>query len=271
MKIIIKKVSAVILLLATTLSIMVDGTFIPNNVVQASETAQKELEDWIDSGKSKTYNIYDVTGDGKSDTLKIKVGKKSVAVIVNGKKLYTKKATVFESVKVCLYKIEGEKPMLALCTDWYSDLFSVLLQYDSGKLVKQINMYSKKGFSWANSLKITRDKITVYYMEQYCTGNTTFAYTYTKRNGKWYSSKYGTYVQEEYSKPSLPVIKGFTAYNNIDLKEKAFSVKKGMKVKVKRCRVYKDEFYIEISCKGKTGWIKDFGNQAGVFEANFAG
>ena len=92
MKIIIKKVSAVILLLATTLSIMVDGTFIPNNVVQASETAQKELEDWIGSGKSKTYNIYDVTGDGKSDTLKIKVGKKSVAVIVNGKKLYTKKS-----------------------------------------------------------------------------------------------------------------------------------------------------------------------------------
>ena len=62
-------------------------------------------------------------------------------------KSYTqKKARVFDLLDVCLYKIEGEKPMLALCTDWYSDLFSVLLQYDSGKLVKQINMYSIKHF-----------------------------------------------------------------------------------------------------------------------------
>lgn len=271
MKIIIKKVSAVILLLATTLSIMVDGTFIPNNVVQASETAQKELDDWIDSGKSKTYNIYDVTGDGKSDTLKIKVAQNGVTIFVNGKKAYSRKNGDLNSIDVSLYKIENEVPILAINAGMDSSSYGVVLRYASGKLVKQFDLEDEKGFAFGRELRVASDKITAYFLRTYCVGTVYFAYTYTYKNGKWNCSKYGDYYLGEVGKKNIKVLKNFTTYKEPGLKSKAFTVKKGSSVKILKCRLYKDNMHIKLECKGKKGWIKDYGYDSEMFDGNFFG
>ena len=266
-----KKSLAAVMLAATVLGTTTEAAFVSNNTVYAAETAQRVMEETISVGNTKTYKQYDVTGDDKADTLKVKVGKKSVVLYVNGKKAYTQKASVFEDVMVSLYKMDGKTPMLALNSDWYSQIFSKLLQYKSGKFVQQINMSNARGFAWGRDLKITPNKITVNYMEEHCIGNSTFAYTYTKKNGKWNCSKYGKYVPESYNGSGISAIKSFPVYKNVDLKTKAFTVKNGANVQIKKCRVYKGKFYIQIAYKGKKGWIKDNGSQAGIFNAVFAG
>ena len=155
-----KKQLAAVLVAATVLGTAMEPAFISDNTVYAAQTAQNVLDETIEVGSSKTFKQYDVTGDGKADTLKIKATKKSVEVYVNGKKTYTKKTKTFEDVMVSLYTLKGKKPMLALNSDWYSQLFSTLLQYKSGKFVQQINMSNEKGFAFGRDLKITADKIT---------------------------------------------------------------------------------------------------------------
>lgn len=260
-----KKSLAAMMLAATVLGTAMEPALAPDNTVYAAETAQRVLNESISVGNSKTYKQYDVTGDGKADTLKIKAGENSVEVYVNTKKAYTKKASISEEVMVCLYTLDGQKPMLALNSDWYSQLFSTLLQYKSGKFVQQINMCNERGFAFGRNLTITANKITVNYEEQYCIGNATFAYTYTKKSGKWSSSKYGTYQPESYNKSGMTAIKNFPVYTSVNLKKKAFTVKSGANVKVKKCTVHKGKFYIQLAYKGKTGWIKDAGPQAGIF------
>lgn len=260
-----KKPLAAVLVAATVLGTAMEPAFISDNTVYAAQTAQNVLDETIEVGSSKTFKQYDVTGDGKADTLKIKATKKSVEVYVNGKKAYTKKTKTFEDVMVSLYTLKGKKPMLALNSDWYSQLFSTLLQYKSGKFVQQINMSNEKGFAFGRDLKITADKITVNYQEQYCIGNATFAYTYTKKSGKWSSSKYGKFVPESYNESKITAIKNFPVYTSVNLKKKAFTVKSGTNATVKKCTVHKGKFYIQLAYKGKKGWIKDAGPQAGIF------
>lgn len=260
-----KKPLATVLVAATVLGTAMEPAFISDNTVYAAQTAQNVLDETIEVGSSKTFKQYDVTGDGKADTLKIKAGKKSVEVYVNSKKAYTKKTKIFESVTACLYTLDGKKPMLALNSDWYSQLYSTLLQYKSGKFVQQINMSNERGFAFGRDLKITADKITVNYQEQYCIGNATFAYTYTKKGSKWNCAKYGKFVPESSSESGITAIKNFPVYTSVNLKKKAFTVKNGTNVTVEKCRAYKGKLYIQLAYKGKNGWIKDNGRQAGIF------
>ena len=73
-----KKPLAAVLVAATVLGTAMEPAFVPDNTVYAAETAQNVLDETIEAGSSKTFKQYDVTGDGKADTLKIKAGKTSV-------------------------------------------------------------------------------------------------------------------------------------------------------------------------------------------------
>lgn len=239
--------------------------------VQASSYAKKVLDNWVGIGTSKTVSQYDLTGNGKADTLKISATSKGVKVYVNGKKAYEKKAEIFEDIRFCLYKQQKGGMLLAVRPDWYSEQFATLLRYKSGKYVQKVNLYGAMGIGEIDSLKISSKKIVVPYVESRGIGNATFDYTYTLKKGKWVISKYGTNPDISKDSTKLTVLKKFTAYKDVNSKSKAFTPKVGSEVQVKKCRVYKGKFYVQLSYKGKTGWIKDPGTTAGWFNAVIAG
>ena len=64
-----KKQLAAVLVAATVLGTAMEPAFISDNTVYAAQTAQNVLDETIEVGSSKTFKQYDVTGDGKADTL----------------------------------------------------------------------------------------------------------------------------------------------------------------------------------------------------------
>ena len=250
---------------ALILTILITGNGISRNSCDTAYAAGNMImRGYASVGDEKTFTDYDMTGDGKKDTLKLKVTHNSAVIYINGKKVYTKKAGIFESVNMLAFKRKGEAPLIVLKTDWYSQMFSVLLQYKSGKLVQKLNLYDKRGFGEVT--KTTGNKMTILFDGKYCVGNGAFSYTYSKKHGKWISSKYGIYNKKYMpSSSGLIAAKDFSVYQNYASKRKSSVIKKGTKCKVKKCILYKGKFYIQLNYRGKKGWIVDRGVNAGLF------
>jgi hypothetical protein len=51
--------------------------------------------------------------------------------------------------------------------------------------------------------------------------------------------------------------RNFYAYKAVNSKIKAFKIKKGNKVEIKKLQVYKNKVYIQVKYKGKTAWMRE--------------
>jgi hypothetical protein len=97
----------------------------------------------------KTIRSYDITGDGKKDTIRVKArkdrqgGYQDVTVYINGKKKYSN--PVFGcswSVKVSAFRLKNKKVFLAIDAKQDNDCHACrVLQYKKGKLHSVLNGY----------------------------------------------------------------------------------------------------------------------------------
>ena len=248
----------------------------------------------------KTISKYDVTGDGKKDKVKIKCTKPDKylqgygtewKVIVNGKSVL-RIAPMWDECQpeVQLYRVSKKRVYLSITERLpNNDDISgcALFQMKKGKLHKVCDFYdpivkSITAFHYyVNISKMTSKSMTVECSDQlYATGRIVWHMNYVYKNGKW--KKTGNVYRVFYDPDNewIDHSSGWTAnrklnvYTTTSLKKKAFTVKKGEVVKIKKLCIKNGNTYIQLTNKrGKKGWIKNPKKYSdGYFkEVHFAG
>lgn len=237
----------------------------------------------------KTYKNYDITGDQKKDTIKIKTGKHvsydwkdKLSVIINGKTCYKFTNQYFEGEPtIRLYTMTNGKKFLYLdaqSTNGDGPVCAVF-QYKSGKLKKVIDFH-KLFEGYGSHLRGSVQKVkgntlyTEYYVMSWSTGPSTIKVNYTykngtlKRTGNTYQYKenysYGKKTTTFYANKSLAATTGANS------SKKAFTVKKGGKVTVSKCYSNGKKMLIQVKYKGKYGWIKALNGYPGYGNGQFS-
>lgn len=250
----------------------------------------------------KTISKYDVTGDGKKDKVKIKCTKPDKylqgygtewKVIVNGRSvccIRENSVYVCCRLKVQLYRVNKKRVYLLITKQLPNngDISEcALFQMKKGKLTKVCDFYDSIVKSISNYhygvriSKLTSTSMTVECSDElYATSWIHWRMNYIYKNGKW--KKTGNVYKVVYDSDHewTDHSSGWTAnrklnvYTTTSLKKKAFTVKSGDVVKIKKLCIKNGNTYIQITNKkGETGWIKNPKNYCnGYFkEALFAG
>lgn len=230
-----------------------------------------------------TYTKYDITGDGKADTIRLTPIRwnenytdseyKSLKIRVNGVLAYTFKSNEVYDNKVYdfytygfsakLITLDNKKTFLYVegyCDNY--DTVSCLLQYNSKtKKFRQIayfnDVFGNPGHinTSIKSVKGNTVVIHVYYQSNTIAGimvDITYKY------------KSGTLKQENPLKiqnmpfgRTLTANRKFTVYKTIACKTKSFTVKSGEKVYFLKVYLKNGKIYYKVRVNGKTGWIAE--------------
>ncbi len=239
---------------------------VPSQSVDAANPTKKTLK------LDKTYKSYDITGDQKADTIKIKTKQdeygciSKVSIVINGKTLYTYKENVLYP-DAELYTLKNGMPYLHFCVTMdgpYSDV-DVLFQYKSGKLKKVIDLckIEKKFGTPQPDTKISVSGNTVkvkFSVNSYTTSQTTFTYKYKYKNGslKRTSNKTSTFsLNMGRGKKKFTTNKKLTVYSSPTSK-KTKTLAKGTKLKITQIYQKGSQMYMKYKTTKtkKTGWIK---------------
>lgn len=246
----------------------------------------------------KTISKYDVTGDGKKDKVKITCSKSSEnwadfgdewKIMVNGK-CVRRISSYCCRPDVQLYRVSTKRVYLAIeeQTPYNDDINGyALFQMKKGKLQKICDFYHPIAKSitdshyYVNISKMTSKSMTVECSDQlYATGRIVWHMNYVYKNGKWKKTGNVYRVFYDPDKEWIDHSSGWTAnrklnvYTTTSLKKKAFTVKKGEVVKIKKLCIKNGNTYIQLTNKrGKKGWIKNPKKYSdGYFkEVHFAG
>lgn len=228
---------------------------------------------------NKTYKSYDITGDKKKDTIKVKIHKNSrydyydsLTVTVNGKNAYSFKnqffyAGPYDNVDIILYTLKNGKPFLYLYAQADNGDGPVcgVFQYKSGKLKEIINFqtfFKDYGIHQSGEVvTINGNSITVrYYVMSFALGPCYVTYNYLYKNGTLCRTSNTANFEKIYSYGKITNTfisnKMITAYTSVSAKRKAFTMKKGAIVQVDKCYCNGKSFLIRVKYKGKYGWIK---------------
>ncbi len=239
----------------------------------------------LPDGEDKSFNKYDITGDGSKDTIRVYYGYAPEAnpeddpeyqgiVTLNGKTALTFRVDEeynFYNAKLIVLK-NGAK-FLYLKSDVIEDSASYgIYKYSGGSFRKILNLNAyygndKYGDNLAiTSLKVSGNTLKVYARQSsYTTGltNSKFEYVYSKGTLKkkpstgWITKITQKKSGKLVSSRTLVVNKKLTAYTTSTGKKKAFVLKKNNKVYVDR--IYYSSKYgmrIRVKYKKKYGWIK---------------
>lgn len=230
---------------------------------------------------NKTYQ-YDLDGDGKKESVKIKMGKLDddryykAYVYVNG----TRKLTIsdkfgFYDIYAQVLVMSSKKVFIYINPFGDNDDGSKkIYQYQNGKFKKSINLDSMGRY--ASVQKVGKEKIT---MEIRRTWSAIGVFSYTcnlaYKNGKL-APDAKTYKIVSYSPvgdnahPYLTAKGDIQIYKSNNTKEKSFVLKKGQKVKITKYSLNgkKEMFKVETKA-GKTGWFVAPNDYEGLFEEAF--
>lgn len=229
---------------------------------------------------NKTYKNYDITGDKKSDAIKIKPQKYSgdrykygdkIFVYINGKRLILsmKYGECFR-MKIKLVKLNNKVFLFVngyAENDW--DAWQILYEYKKGKLVKAYDfkrINAKYGYHpEATITKVTNNKIYVrHFLVSNSLGCLEFNNVYQYKNGKISRTSNISNVswsgvnQKSYKKVKYGYMKKTkTIYTSPTSNKKKGTIKKGTKVKPIKVYMTDKKMYILLKTKsGKTGWVK---------------
>ena len=232
------------------------------------------------SASGKTYTAYDVTGDGKPDTIFVRKknisGRGNLYVKINNKVVLNKYLHKLESQDdfyVTIYTLKNGKPFIRFTSRMreYVNWFDSLCQYRSGKLKTIVNFIhpifktcivrqcdvSVKG----NSLRC------IFRWNGSTVGRGFFYFTYTYKNGTLVRTsnatsdlEFGAFDPESYNPCDYLVCKKtFPVYKDTN-KQVKFYVPKGAKVYL--TKVYftaKHGVWYQIKYGSKKGWVKEQG------------
>ena len=251
------------------LSLLICFGFLRTNNVNAANGMVKLKPD-------KTYKDYDVTGKGKKDKIRIQREKKldycymALSITVNGKKQQlspSKYMNYYYGVDARLFTLKNGKKYLFLYADGENgDSFVCgFYQYTSGQWKKVADLATVfKGYGshlCAKAVSVKGNRIKVqFYVMSWATGPSTIEFTYVSKGGNLKrESSYGTYksiysygknTRTFYAAKKLPV------FQNSNGTKQVFTVKKGGKVKILKCRLTGGKMYIQIKYGNRKGWIK---------------
>lgn len=232
---------------------------------------------------SKPTKKYDVTGDGKADKIEIKKLNKTKSGVFNyyhGYKILVNGKTVLNNTTAdyfCLdvFFIKTKKYNYFKITEWYEDKVSattdIIYKYSGKRLKKCVDLRNmeKKYEGWvfkynissvkSDSIKIKTDGQTgmlgstnsSFELKVGKNGKLTLAKKVTGISCKIWSNDH--YITPKY----LTTTKKIQVYKNEGTTKKAFSIKKGSKVKITKVSIRKKKpTYYCVTKSGKKGWIK---------------
>lgn len=233
------------------------------HIVHAEETGIYTLK------TNKTYQ-YDLDGDGKKESVKIKLGKYDgyryceLYIYVNEKKsLIVKEKYGFMGADVKLLIMSKKKVFFYVHPSGESDDgLTALYQYEHGKLKKSID-FENMG-RWASVRKVSKRSITMEISESWsAVGYFSYKCDLIYKNGRLVPDS-KTYKLYFYSPTENGKHSRLTAKNNIQLyqthntKKRSFVLKKGQEVKVMKYYLNGKIKMFQIKTKsGKTGWLVD--------------
>lgn len=244
---------------------------------------------------NRTYNSFDVTGDGKADKITLKsayydyyhTGKQGyLKIYINGKQVYNftdpyykGDATYKYQVKLCTLNPKDTFFFVRTQseTEYYN--FCKIYKVEGGKFKAMLNLKKtyKDLFLHRERMELTGvsgDRLQfTWYGQMGAAGALNWKTTYELRNGKLYRiSRTCPLVKSDQTR-EFTADKQFSVYKTSALKEKVFTAKKGDKLKI--THVYNNSKYMfvrVVSKSGKAGWLPCPNNHSPYFkEAIYAG
>ena len=231
----------------------------------------------VNLSMNTTYKGYDVTGDGKADTIRISSINyddyyyEGLKVTINGKKVLYNKKTYFYGVEAKLCTLKNGKVYLYLynpCDNDDADYCGVY-QYQKGQLKCMLNMNKfcgsgKLGYHTNGLVKaVSGNEITVeMYQQNYELGGIRVCFVYKYSKGKLVKSSNSTKNFEcwaaENNGGKLTARNNIKVYTKTDCKTRAFTLKAGQQIKLKSiyCKSGKMLIRVQRISDGKTGYIQ---------------
>lgn len=209
---------------------------------------------------------YDITGDNKKDSIQTKWAfDKYVSVIVNRKTIYKDKTPIEYAPTVRYCRFENGTPFLFIESYGVNELAQATIVYYKNNKPKSINLdFGAYGWLYGVSgLSVSGNSFTVQYSTML--GSTGFTYmppcTFVYKNGD--IKRKGGYIYEVNSIGNYSIgntsyaktAKKLTAHNDTSTKTKAFSVKKGTRVKITKIYYNRKKLLVGVEYKGKFGWL----------------
>ena len=213
----------------------------------------------------------DVTGDGKADDIKYFKNVNDdnddgsftkFTVFVNGRKAYVATTTRSEKIAGSFIETDGRETYINIYTigKKYVTL-SVLLKYDNEKqqFSKVNSLLDEKKVLKSSIVKASSDRIYAdFQINSRSLGKITYRKSYVKINDEWKkdSGKYKVMLTKFGNAPGRLALKGRLSLGAKPSGKKAFSLKKGAKVKIIGITYKNGKPYVRLEGRGKKGYYK---------------
>ena len=271
--------------------------------------ASNGRESLVDIYVNSSYSNYDITGDGKADTIKVKTlgtmapgtysGQPThydgLAIYVNGREALklTKKAfnTSHDGYALQLATLNNGKVFLYVRSKWYNQLDTTnrLYRYKSGKLVLAKDLIKiadsrdglksdgtiarSYGLRGPNGITVSGNRIVAKGMlANSLVGSGAFDINLLYKKGKLILSPRTSSLDiSSYTHPSTQTLtakRSIAAYKSTTGSKKAFTIKKGQKVTIKKISIRNKNPRVQVKVGKKTGWIKLIRDVSGLWSYN---
>ncbi len=231
--------------------------------------------------QSKNFTFKkDVTGNGKTDTVSVKMTKdqygyflEKVMFYVNGKKALTLKGSYSYGVSVNYFKISGVGPMLQiyLHADSGERPINGIYKYNKGtkKFVRVMNVAANYRTACGDVVNVSGKKLTLeYHLQPSEIGRISWRYTYNWKGGKWkrgsdtasvksmLTYNNGDGYTKYFKKNQFVVANTQKFYKTTAMNKVSFTAKRGAVVTLKKIKMSGENVYVQFAKGGKTGWKK---------------
>ena len=258
-----------IISLLMTLVMAVTIVFVPIQS-QAASGSIKKLK------AEKTYKSYDVTGNGKKDTIKITQSGyngdmyKSFKISINGKKAYSyteREYPGFYEVEAKLITLSNNKKFLFVNSySWDGDsTICAIFKYKSGKLKKVVDFvkyYQKYGYhGGADVTGVAGNSIKVkFWTVNYSIGLSDYQMTFRYKGGTLKQDKTKAKLingwRDGNKTKRFTINKSIKAYTSPTSGTTAFKLKYGDVITIDQVRVTSSKMMFRVKCGSRTGWIR---------------
>ena len=241
------------------------------------------------SSKASTFSAYDITNDGKADTITITPTKAGysynrIKVFINGKSAlnWSTKAPIY-SWSVQYLHLTNSREYLYIHGHGDSNMpyLQCIYAYNSsnGQLAKVYD-FSSEYFSKSAT---TIDKVTSKSFRIVCAcqpslvGYVKFSLTYKVSGSTFKRSTSKATVKSTltydagdgytkyFKKSQFKLVSKTNLLKSAGSSKKAFTAPAGAVLTMKKITVKNNIFYIQFKYKGKTGWLKNYGNIFNTF------
>lgn len=219
-----------------------------------------------------TYKSFDITGDGKKDSFRIKQTNAYggcymlCQIYVNGKVAYQIRGAYYSTSSKMITLSNGKKYLyLYNVCDNNDGPICAVLKYKGGKFVRVVDfrkLFAKHGahsFGMVTGVNGNTIQVRAFTMS-YTLGSSDYGLQYIYSDGTLKQKTkvarlLGAYPDGKKTR-CFTVKKPFNVYSNTSLSTVAFRLKKGDKIMIDQCRITSNYMLLQVKFGKKTGWFK---------------